>query len=431
MIESQVFNAPLGGCTLMKRRNVWSRDFTLITAGTVISAIAGQTISLPLSLMVFDQTQSALLSAIMFVSSMLPNFVLPLFVAPLIDRCNKKRTIVTLDYLTGALYLLVAAIVAKTGFNYQLFVFFSLVVGSIGSIYQLTYTAWYPDLIPVGFEQQGFAVSSSIYPTVIMVMSPVAAWLYKTYPFHLILIIISLLTLIAATVELFIGNQGLRRREGRLRWQDYLADCKAGIAYLRKEKGLRNIYSYMAITGGVGTGNHLMVQAYFQSANFLTVTMLAFLRTAETLGRILGGLVQYKVNIKPQRRYGITKFVYLSYETLDLLLLFMPYPAMVANRFICGVLGMTSYTLRESSVMSYLPPDMRAKINAVFNVANSFSAIVFQLGAGYVGDMLGFRNSVILFTVFSTLAFFTFIALPTAVNRRVYEATRKLQDSAV
>ena len=92
---------------------------------------------------------------------------------------------------------------------------------------------------------------------------------------------------------------------------------------------------------------------------------------------------------------------------------------------------MTSYTLRESSVMSYLPPDMRAKINAVFNVANSFSAIVFQLGAGYVGDMLGFRNSVILFTVFSTLAFFTFIALPTAVNRRVYEATRKLQDSAV
>ena len=247
----------------MKRRNVWSRDFTLITAGTVISAIAGQTISLPLSLMVFDQTQSALLSAIMFVSSMLPNFVLPLFVAPLIDRCNKKRTIVTLDYLTGALYLLVAAIVAKTGFNYQLFVFFSLVVGSIGSIYQLTYTAWYPDLIPVGFEQQGFAVSSSIYPTVIMVMSPVAAWLYKTYPFHLILIIISLLTLIAATVELFIGNQGLRRREGRLRWQDYLADCKAGIAYLRKEKGLRNIYSYMAITGGVGTGNHLMAQLIF------------------------------------------------------------------------------------------------------------------------------------------------------------------------
>lgn len=415
----------------MKRRNVWSKDFTLITAGTVISAIAGQTISLPLSLMVFDQTQSALLSAIMFVSSMLPNFVLPLFVAPLIDRCNKKRTIVTLDYLTGAFYLLAAAIVSQTGFNYQLFVFFSLIAGSIGSIYQLTYTAWYPDLIPAGFEQQGFAVSSSIYPTVIMVMSPVAAWLYKMYPFHLLLVVIGFLCLAAATIELFISNRGLRKREGKLRWQDYFADCKAGIAYLRREKGLRNIYSYIAITGGVATGNHLMIQAHFQTVNFLTVTMLAFLRTAETLGRMLGGLVQYAVNIKPQRRYGITKFVYITYETLDLLLLFMPYPAMVANRFICGVLGMTSYTLRETSVMSYLPPDMRAKVNAVFNVATSFSTIIFQLGTGYVGDLLGFRKTVVLFTGLSMLAFFAFIVLPTAANRQVYEATRKVQEPAV
>ncbi|HOC07043.1 MAG TPA: MFS transporter [Bacillota bacterium] len=414
----------------MKRTNVWSKDFTLITIGTVISAIAGQTISLPFSLMVFDQTQSAFLSAIMFVSGMLPNFILPLFIAPLIDRGNKKKIIVTLDYLTGAFFLLVALIVSKTGFNYHLFVAFTFIAGIIGTIYQLTYIAWYPDLIPVGFEQQGYAVSSSIYPTVIMVMSPVAAWLYKVMPMHLLLIMIGFLTFVAATFELFISNQGFQKKTGVLHWKEYLADCKAGLSYLRKEKGLQNIYSYMAITNGVATGVQLMVQAYFQSVQFLTVAMLAFLRTAETLGRMLGGLVQYKVKIKPEKRFGITKFVYFTYETFDILLLYLPYPLMIVNRFICGVLGITSYTLRESSVQSYLPRDMRAKVNAIFNVATSFTVIIFQLGVGSVGDLLGYRRTVVLFTAISMAAIIGFIAIPSTVNRKVYEATRQIEDVA-
>lgn len=412
----------------MKRNNVWSRDFSLITVGTIISAISGQTLSLPFSLMVFEQTQSAFLSAIMFVSGMLPNFILPLFIAPLIDRGNKKKIIVTLDYLTGCIYFLMALIVSKTGFNYQVFVGFIFVAGTIGSIYQLTYSAWYPDLIPVGYEQQGFAVSSSIYPTVIMVMSPVAAWLYKIMPIHQLLLIVGFLTLVAATFELLISNQGFQKKADALNWKEYLADCKAGLAYLKNEKGLRNIYSYMAITNGVATGVQLMVQAYFQTVQFLTVAMLAFLRTAETLGRMLGGLVQYKVRVKPEKRYGITKFVYFTYETFDTLLLFLPYPLMIVNRFICGLLGMTSYTLRETSVQSYLPRDMRAKVNAIFNVATSFTVIIFQLGVGSIGDVLGYRRTVVLFTAISMAAIIGFIAIPSAVNRKVYEATRKIED---
>lgn len=409
----------------MQRTNVWSKDFTLITIGTIISAIAGQAISLPFSLLVFDETQSALLSAIMFISSVLPNFILPLFIAPLIDRGNKKKIIVTLDYLTGILYLLVAVIYSRTGFNYQLLIMFSFVAGVIGSIYQLAYSAWYPDLIPAGFEQQGFAVSSSIYPTVIMVVSPIAAWLYASQlPVHYLLVAIAILTLTAATFELFIRNVGFKKTEKTTNLREYIADCKAGFIFLRKEKGLRNIYSYMAITGGVSMGVGLMVQAYFQTVSFLTVAMLGFLRSAETLGRMLGGLVQYKFNIKPEKRFGITKFVYFSYGLLDIILLYMPYPIMAINRFLVGVFGMTSFTLREASVQSYLPRDMRARVNAIFSVITSLALVIFQLGTGYVGDLFGFRQTAVAFTCLSLLAAVILIAIPSAVNRKVYEATR-------
>ena len=408
----------------MERKNVWTKDFTLITIGTIISAIAWQTINLPLSLMVFDETGSTLMSAILFISGMIPSVILPILIAPIIDRNPKKKIIVLLDYLTGFLFLLIAYIVNITGFQYYLYLLFSLIMGVIGTIYHLAYQAWFPDIIPVGFEQQGFAVSSSIYPTVTIVMSPIAAFLYKTYSISLLFVIIGILTLIAASFEIFISNIHKGEMDSEFDFKQYKLDILGGFNFLKEEKGIRNIYTYMSVTNGVANGMFLMVQAYFQTVSFLTVTMLAFLRSAETVGRIIGGFVQYKVKIKPEKRFGITKFVYIFYELMDLILLFIPYPIMIINRFLCGLLGMTSATLRETSVQSYLPSNMRAKVNAVFNVFMSIAIILFQIVAGFLGDRIGYRPVVIILTSLSLISIFIFIVLPSDENRKVYETIR-------
>ncbi len=204
----------------------------------------------------------------------------------------------------------------------------------------------------------------------------------------------------------------------------YKADIIGGFSFLKEEKGIRNIYTYMSITNGAANGLYLMVQAYFQTVSFLTVTMLAFLRSAETVGRIIGGAVQYKVDVPPKKRYGITRFVYIFYETMDIILLFIPYPFMIVNRFLCGFLGMTSATLRETCVQSYLPSNMRAKVNAVFNVLMALSIILFQIIAGFLGDRIGYRMVVVILSGISLLAIFIFIVIPSDENRKVYEATR-------
>ncbi|HXL04710.1 MAG TPA: MFS transporter [Bacillota bacterium] len=395
-----------------------------MTLGTIISAIAGQTISLPMSLMVFDETGSTLLSAFLFIAGMIPSVILPILIAPFIDRYPKKRIIVGLDYLMGVLFLLIAYVVSITGFRYSLYLFFSLITGIIGTIYRLTYQAWFPDLIPVGFEQQGYAVSSSIYPTVVVIMSPIAAYLYKTFSISILFIIIGLLTILAATFEVFITNIHHHQADGEFSFEKYKADILGGFSFLKEEKGIRNIYTYMSITNGAANGLGLMVQAYFQTVSFLTVTMLAFLRSAETVGRIIGGAVQYKVDVPPKKRYGITKFVYIFYEIMDIILLFIPYPFMIVNRFLCGFFGMTSATLRETSVQSYLPSNMRAKVNAVFNVFMALSIILFQIIAGFLGDRIGYRNVVLMLAGISLLAIFIFIVIPSDENRKVYEAAR-------
>ncbi len=72
------------------RPRLWTKDFSCITVATVLSAIGGEAMNLPISLLVFDQTQSTLLSALILVCGMLPDMILPILVAPLIDKGEEK-----------------------------------------------------------------------------------------------------------------------------------------------------------------------------------------------------------------------------------------------------------------------------------------------------------------------------------------------------
>jgi len=406
------------------RKNVWSKDFTLITIGTVISIIGGTVIRLPLSLLVFDETNSTFLAALLFIIGLVPSVIIPIIIAPIIDRNPKKPIIVGFDYLLGIFYLIIAFIVFRIGFNYNVYLLISFLLGIIGSVYGIAYQAWFPDLIPIGFEQQGFAVSSSIYPSVNIIMAPVAAFLYKSVEIYWIFVLVGVLLLISATFEMFIEERIKSKKSQSSGLKGYFKEMMSGIEFLKKEKGITYIYTYISVVNGVGMGNSLMVQAFFQTSSFLSVTMLGIIKSAETLGRVVGGMFQYKIKVDPKKRYGVTKVVYITYEALDIILLFLPYPLMLINRFVAGFGGMVSATLRETSVQSYLPREMRAKINAVFGAAINLFMIVIQLVTGALGDILGYRTVVVIMSLFAFLCIYLFIIKPKEQNEKVYEAVR-------
>ena len=65
------------------KKTLWTGDFSRITIATVLSAIGGEAMNLPLSLLVFQETQSTRLAAILLVCGMLPDIVLPVLIAPI------------------------------------------------------------------------------------------------------------------------------------------------------------------------------------------------------------------------------------------------------------------------------------------------------------------------------------------------------------
>ncbi len=409
------------------KNGLWTKDFSLITIGTVLSAIGGEAINLPLSLTVFSETKSTLLSAIVLILGLLPDTFLPIFIAPIIDNSCKKVLVVALDFILAVVLLIFGIIINFYGFNYFIYLTFAFITGCISVIYRLAYGAWYPDLIPIGYEQQGFAVSTTLYPTVMLAMSPLAAFLYSYTTMSVILYMVAALLFLSSFIELFI-TKDTPQVSGNVhnsKIEKYFSEIKAGYQFIKEEVGIRNIYIYRSLVNGQCYGKDLMVQALFQTSPLFTPLLFGVLKSAETVGRMIGGIFQYKIKIAPEKRFETTVKVYTLMNTLDMCLLFLPYPLMLINKFFNGFAGSTSLNITKTAVQSYLPAEMRAKVIAIFMLLISSTMIIFQLLVGILGEFIAYRKIVVALSLFGLLLVYLLIVKPKEVNQKVYQAVRE------
>lgn len=218
-----------------QQKTLWTKDFTSIAIATILTAVGGEAMNLPISLLVFDETGSTFLSALVLICGVLPDIVLSVLVAPLIDKGGKKKWIVGLDIVTAVLYAVMGLYISGHAFNYLLYLIFVLAVGTISVFYRLAYDAWYPNLIPNGMEQKGYAVSNTIYPLVIIAMSPAATFLYEKISMAHIFYLVAGITMVSVIVESRIHEEKEEAQDDYT-WKQYCQDIREGFHYLKKKR---------------------------------------------------------------------------------------------------------------------------------------------------------------------------------------------------
>lgn len=376
----------------MKRPTLWTRDFTLLTLATAMGAAGSIASSFALSFLVFDETGSTLAAGFLAAVNMVPAFVIPLAAAPFLDRLPRKPFLVGGDAVNGVLYFLAGLFLMRHAFSYGIYLAFSLLISSLGAFDELAYGSLYPLLIPEKFTQKGYSVSSLLYPTLMVVMTPVAAVLYDRVGIAWILIGQGVLSLAAAATESRIRLREQDRRSGKgFSFRAWCGDLREAWRYLRRERGVQAIFAYVAVTNGAAGGYNPLIVAFFRTAQGFTIAMYSLFSAFEFAGRTIGGLLHYHVPIKPEKRFSFAFLVYQLYETMDALLLWLPYPLMLANRALCGFLGIHSATLRQAAVQRYIPDALRAKLNAFSTVLNAALYGVLSLAVGALGEVLDYR----------------------------------------
>lgn len=374
------------------KQKLWTRNYTTLTLATILGAAGGITGNFALSLLVYDETGSTLASAILIAMQIFPNFLIPLIASPIMDRIRRKPVLVAGDAINGLLYALAGVYLLRHDFSYIGYLLFSLLISSLGSFDQLAYQSIFPSLIPEGMEQKGYTVSGMIYPVMQVIMMPVAAWLVDFIGVGQILILQGILSMLAAALESSIRVQEIRKTSKEsFSVRLWFRDLKAGWCYLKKEKGLLSVFSYMAVTNGVATGYSPILTAFFRSTPGFTIAMYGLFSGAEFIGRTIGGILHYNVRIPPKRRYAFAFFVYQIYEFMDMILLWLPYPFMLLNRGLCGFFGIQSASMRGAAVQSYLKEEFRARVNAFQTVMASAAAALLSVFIGILGEFMDLR----------------------------------------
>lgn len=402
---------------------LWTRDFTLVTAASALGAaglIAGR---FALSFFVFDETGSTLASALIIAVELVPYVFVPLIISPVMDRLPRKAFLVAGDAVCGIAYALLGLYLMFFEFSYSGYLVVSLLLACLEAVDELAWTSIYPEVIPLGTEQKGNAVSSMLYTTLTVIMAPFGALLLDAIGVAMILVIQGGLAIAASGIESRIHVESRERgEEGAYTFSSWISDIREMASYLKGERGLRGLFGYMAFSNGLATGYTPILIAFFRTAPGFSAAMYALFSGAEFAGRSLGSALQYKVKIPREKRFGLCFFVYLFYDLMDACLLWLSFPLMLANRAACGFLASNSIILRSSGMQRYIPEHMRSRVNA-FQVACSTAVCsVFAVGVGALGELLDYRVCITVCGFAAIITSILFIWVRREHVRKIFEA---------
>ena len=406
----------------MSTAKLWTRNFRLVILASAMGTLGSIAGGFALAFLVFDETGSTLASALIVAIQLIPNLLLPILIAPVMDRLPRKSFLVAGDAANAVLLAGMGIWLLLFDFSYVGYLAISLLLSCLGAIDELAFTSIYPELIPEGAEQKGYAVSSMLYPVLKVIMTPLAAVLLDAIGVAWILIAQSGLSLAAAVTESCIRlDETERKQHTPYTPRAWIEDIREAVQYLKKERGLRSIYGYMAVTNGVSNGFSPILVAFFRTFPGFTAAMYSAFSVVEFAGRTIGSAMQYRIKIPAKKKYGFTFFVYQFYEAMDMCLLWLPYPLMLINRGICGFLGSNSAILRSAAVQRYIPEKLRSRVNAFIGVLLTVGSSIFSLLMGFLGEILDYRWCVTIGGTVALLACWLLIWRRRSDVRKVYE----------
>lgn len=390
---------------------LWTRDFTIITLGSVVSMLGNNMAGFAMSLMVLDFTGSTMLYAIYLMTYTVPQLVVPIVSGALLDRFSRKKMIYTLDYLMGGIYFLVGILLMSGWFSFPIFALFSLTIGTVSSIYMVAYDSLYPLLITEGNFSKAYSIAS-VLETMAVLMVPVATFFYNLVGMGPLMILNAITFTIAATLETQIRTEEkyIETQKNSIEGEDkghirrMLSDIKEGFIYLSGEKGLLAIAVYFLFSTMAGGATNVICLPYFKSTfeNGEYLFMLIF--GMSFIGRGIGGFFHYKKKIPTKSKYIVAIFVYVMIGVFEGLYMYVPVKVAMALAFCVGIGGVTSYTIRISATQSYVPDEKKGRFNGAFQVLSTTGSLIAEVLAGAMTLYMDQRVVMLFFQMLAVVA---------------------------
>lgn len=216
-------------------QKLFSKDFTLVVIGQIISLFGNAAIRFALPLYLLNQTGSSALYGTVTACAFIPAILLSPVGGVVADRVNKRNIMVTLDFFTAGVITVFSLLMGMADLVLLTTVMLMLLYGISGA-YQPSVQASIPVLVTPKHSMAANSVVNTISSFASLMGPVLGGILYSTYGLKPVLRVCSACFVLSAVMEIFIKIPFTAPQSGGGIWQMVKGDFAESLRFIRKEK---------------------------------------------------------------------------------------------------------------------------------------------------------------------------------------------------
>ena len=371
-------------------------NIKLLLLGRAVSLFGSTIYLIVLPLYILNTTKNLKTTGIFFAVINFPTIIVSIFIGTIIEKFNKKNIILICDFLTSMLYFVLFLYLKN--FNSLSFLFLiSLLINIVSKFFEIASKVLFSEINSPETLEKYNGLQSFMENTIIIVGPVIGTYLFVTFDFNLILIIVSLGYFLSFLQELFIKYE--KNLDLLVEKTNFLEDFKEGISYIGSNKIILNFFILVMFLNFFIANNDEIINPGILIRKYeISEKLFGFSATSYGAGSVFAGIfIYYNNKFKFLKKL---KLLFILNSSLMCLLGLLSIILFKYNHYIYFIIfiffqfliGMIT-TFVNVPLISSFQKNVEIKYQSrFFSILSFFSGGLIPLGilyAGYLSSYIG------------------------------------------
>jgi len=266
-------------------------NIKLLLLGRAVSLFGSTVYLIVLPLYILNLTNNLKITGIFFAAVNLPTTIVSIFIGTIIEKFNKKNIILICDFLTSILYFIL--FLYFKNFSSLTFLFLiSLIVNIISKFFEIASKVLFSEINTTETLEKYNGLQSFIENTIMIIGPVIGTYLFATFDFNFILLIVSLAYFISFLQELLIKYE----KDSNLVKEDsnFIKDFKEGIIYIKNNKIVFYFFILvMFLNFFIASNDEIINPGILIQKYKISEKLFGFSATAYGVGSVFAGIFIY------------------------------------------------------------------------------------------------------------------------------------------
>ena len=389
-------------------------NIKLLLLGRAVSLFGSTIYLIVLPLYILNTTKNLKTTGIFFAAVNFPTIIVSIFIGTIIEKFNKKNIILICDFLTSILYFIL--FLYFKNFSSLTFLFLiSLIVNIISKFFEIASKVLFSEINTTETLEKYNGLQNFIENTIMIIGPVIGTYLFATFDFNFILLIVSLGYFLSFLQELFIRYE--KKLNLSKEKSSFFKEFKEGINYIKNNKIILNFFILvMFLNFFIANNDEIINPGILIKKYGISEKLFGFSATLYGVGSVFAGIFifynnKFRFLKKLKLLFILNSFLMCLLGLLSIMLFkynhYIYFTTFIFFQFLIGMIT----TFVNVPLISSFQKNVEIKYQSrFFSILSFFSGGLIPLGILYAGYLSSYIGADITYII-NNLAIITIVCL--------------------